>query len=813
MYIGTLKNEKANTNITYTYKKRGLEIPYCPDFISDSANKSEYGINDKLFTDYVGFDGTVLLDRGIDIHIDLGRECFVDSISFNQGEDSELGSVKVLVPGCDGHKVVGVLLPQTSQTIIQKEISVLVGVKTNKLILRLNAFYKHVVIGNLNILGAVNMQNAVYPIPCDYSYGDGFYTGDLAVSATGDDATFVANDFCEKFVEIVNFEFSDSDKWNGKNISVTSNKSSVEFSLSDLAEEEYHLIVTQNGITLKGGSRRALVYGASRLLQLACPNGIRCCEIKDKPFMNVRGVHFALPDRDKIDFFKRIIRYMVAPLGFNNIYIQPSGTMEYKKHPEINTVWADACEKYRKGEYPRPAHYEFVSHDILTQEEVKDICAYIRSFGLEIIPEVQSFGHTQYITMAHPELAEIDPDEGNEDVNLFVADITPKKFYKHCMCPNHPEYYNMTFDIIDEVIDVMKPEKYLHIGHDEIYVVGKCPRCKDIPDDEILATEVTNLNNHIKSKGLTTMMWSDMVQEQKYTTSPAISKIPKDVICLSFTWYFHLDENIENMLYDNGLRVMHGNFYSSHFPRFNERKNHADFMGAQTSTWVNIYEDIFSFKGKFYDIVADATMFWNKDYVDGCTYTYSHLANKHLQYSRRNISDAIITGKTQSVDFEKCQSAVPHDILNDYKEALCIAPGKTSEIKLNSKCQKLSFVQATDIGGDHIVWKTPEPLADYTINYSDGTSYTHTIGYGVAIMEYKRRYAKPLESDLYRHEGYLGTGMLTPYSGKTADGFDYCIYEYTIPNPHPQKEISHITLSHRGTMDASIILFDVKVQK
>ena len=51
MYIGALKNKKANTNISYTYKKRGLEIPYCPDFISDSAIFSVTGvrtfINDK----------------------------------------------------------------------------------------------------------------------------------------------------------------------------------------------------------------------------------------------------------------------------------------------------------------------------------------------------------------------------------------------------------------------------------------------------------------------------------------------------------------------------------------------------------------------------------------------------------------------------------------------------------------------------------------------------------------------------------------------------------------------------------------------
>lgn len=812
MYIGSLLNENAKTNITYSYHKRGLDISYYPDFIPEAEEKEKYSLCGKLFSDYIGFDGTALLDRGIDIHIDLGRECFVDSLIFNQGADSELGCIKVLVPNGNSLRAVGNLAPQTGKTITDSRVRVLVGVHTAKLILRINAFYKHIVIGDLNIFGAVNIEETVYPLPAEISCDKGFYSGDLTICACGDDAVFAAEDFAEKLSEIIAFDFSENVFWNNKKVSVTSDKTLVEFALADLDEEEYHLNVTTQSICLKGGSRRALVYGAARLLQLITKDGIRCCTIKDKPFMQIRGVHFALPDRDKIDFFKRIVRYMIAPLGFNNIYIQLSATMEYKSHPEINKSWAYACDKYHKGEYPKPAHYEFVSHDILTHEEVKDICAYIRSFGLEIIPEVQTFGHTQYITMAHPELAEIADDE-DENVNLFVADITPEKFYKHSMCPNHPDYYKLTFDIIDEVIDVIQPEKYLHIGHDEIYVVGKCDRCKNIPDDEIFVTEVTNLNNHIKSKGLTTMMWSDMLQEQNYTTASAISRAPKDIIYQCFTWYFHLDENIENMLYDNGFKVMFGNFYSSHFPRLNERKFHPDFMGAQTSTWVNIYEDILAFKGKTFDIVIDANMFWNSEYIENCPYTYTLLADRYLQYARRNISESIITGKAVSVDFEKTSDAVPCDILNDYKNAMRVLPGKMAQIDLKCKCKKIAFLQATDVGGDHIVWETPSPMADYTINYADGTSYTHTISYGVGIMEYRRRYAKPIESDLYRHEGYLGTGMLTPYSGKTSEGLDYCVYEYTIPNPEPYKEIASLTLSHRGTMDASIILLDIKVQQ
>ena len=54
--------------------------------------------------------------------------------------------------------------------------------------------------------------------------------------------------------------------------------------------------------------------------------------------------------------------------------------------------------------------------------------------------------------------------------------------------------------------------------------------------------------------------------------------------------------------------------------------------------------------------------------------------------------------------------------------------------------------------------------------------------------------------------------MLTPLRGKTVDGEDYTVYEYTVANPYPEKRISGIEISHRGTMDASIILYDIKQQ-
>ena len=114
--------------------------------------------------------------------------------------------------------------------------------------------------------------------------------------------------------------------------------------------------------------------------------------------------------------------------------------------------------------------------ELLEKDEVKDLAEYARSFGFEIVPEVQSFGHVQYITYAHPEIAETAESVHDKKMDTRLADQPPSTFYHHSYCPLHEKSYEIIYDIIDEVIEAARPERYVHMGHDEIYQIGICPR-------------------------------------------------------------------------------------------------------------------------------------------------------------------------------------------------------------------------------------------------------------------------------------------------------------------------------------------------
>ncbi len=174
-----------------------------------------------------------------------------------------------------------------------------------------------------------------------------------------------------------------------------------------------------------------------------------------------------LPPPDKLDDFKEFIDFLCV-YKYNTVMLEVGGAMEYKRHPEINDGWVAYCAemneypgKTRKiqGQYDwekNSIHSENGGGRFLSQDAVKDLAAYCRERMLEVIPEVPSLSHSDYLLTRHPEL-----NERTEDP------------YPDTYCPSNPDSYKLLFDVFDEVIEVFQPAT-INIGHDEYYTIGLC---------------------------------------------------------------------------------------------------------------------------------------------------------------------------------------------------------------------------------------------------------------------------------------------------------------------------------------------------
>jgi hypothetical protein len=112
----------------------------------------------------------------------------------------------------------------------------------------------------------------------------------------------------------------------------------------------------------------------------------------------------------------------------------------------------------------------------LEKSEVRELVDAIKSYGIDVIPEVQSLSHIEYITNAYPEFAELgkhltnaynmdldklrEVDYVPEIPDELVAGIPHAQIFDHCYCPADEKCMRIVCDIIDEVVEVVRPSEW-----------------------------------------------------------------------------------------------------------------------------------------------------------------------------------------------------------------------------------------------------------------------------------------------------------------------------------------------------------------
>ncbi len=764
MYVGQLTNHKETV-----FTHMGTGIPFAPSYNDDG-----------IFT----WMWNNAYDSPIDATTEFDFECFFGAVTANITEDS-IQKAEVLVDGV----VAGHYTAETGKHF-GKKFTIPVGMKGKKVTLRLYTSLRNVTIHEIEFLGAHDDgKPIVWPTPKSIEYlNEVVKIKEIAAVGDDEDEIYAARFLKERLTE----KFGAWKSNEGVSIMFVKDES------ADYDNERYTVRVKGDVIIVTGQKRLTLLYGADTILQVATKDGLRKFNCDDRPSKELRGFHTGLPKLSEFEFMRRFYRYVLLPLRYNMVMFEIASSMNYESHPEIAEAWIRARENYEKGLQPKPPHMDMNAEgDVLEKEDIRRFIGFARELGFEIVPEIQSLGHVQYITMAHPEIAEIEEKEVIVD-DTRTEDARPASFYNHCYCPSLEASYDIMFEIIDEVIELFQPERYVHIGHDEVYQIGVCKRCRDKDPSELFANDVNRLHDYIAEKhGLKIMMWSDMIQPPPvtaYDTYRAIDKLPKDILMLDFIWYFNMGRDLEDNLLEAGYTVGIGNLYSSHYPRFSSRINKPGIIGGQISMWITVSEQEYGNNGKFWDLMYLTEMLWNtENYDERNRKAYNYLIAENIMPGMRDD----LRGKFSPTGYKSTPIKLPTKTaalpktLADFCPKAILAEGK--KIKVGGMYERLVFEHATLYSAPRIVWVPIEKIGDYIVTYSDGSTVTAPVKYAENIMAYTTGYAVPMPQEFYRHNGYVGTWFTDPvYQGKTECGDDLTIHGFIWENPYPKKKIATV---------------------
>ncbi|GHU79700.1 hypothetical protein AGMMS49992_31970 [Clostridia bacterium] len=481
---------------------------------------------------------------------------------------------------------------------------------------------------------------SIWPIPNAYETGVGVFSLRQPISCTYD-PEFVAE------AELIRNELSELIQLNMEDTPVQSSDIRLEKDPT-LATEAYQISISEQAVILRAatpqGAQHA-VYSFIQLCETAQNMQIPAMRISDAPLLPIRGVHLYIPPRENIAWLKRLIN-LLARYKMNTIFLEIGASMQFERHPEINTAWEHFCSEMMR--YPdgpdadrwanrgmqvseshikNSVHIENGGRSFLSKTELAEIAAHARKRHIEIIPEIQGLSHAYWMLLAHPELAERSGER-----------------YPDTYCPSNPESYKLLFDCMDEIIEVLQP-RMVHIGHDELYSLCLCETCKGRSGHDIFAEDVNRIYTWLAARGIRVALWSDKLMdamkvdpyeygggiggaafalsnrksgrnENVPATYKAAELIPNDVLLTDWYYATHTRERVrsEDLFGRRGFKEIFGNFRTNGFDDLENRLRAENVYGAEVSNWHETSPAGFAAANTLFHYLDAANVLWYSGY-------------------------------------------------------------------------------------------------------------------------------------------------------------------------------------------------------
>lgn len=238
--------------------------------------------------------------------------------------------------------------------------------------------------------------------------------------------------------------------------------------------EAYSIEVNPNKIKIKAGDRNGFLYAEQTLKQLINHNDstIVACRIYDEPRFSFRGMHLdCARHMFSISDIKSYLDIMAA-YKMNRFHWhltdEQGWRVECQEYPKLMEVgaWRDGTmigKDLNSNDGVKYGGY-------YTKDDMREIVNYAYEKGIEVIPEIDSPGHTLAALASYPEI-------GCTGGPYAVR----TKWYhtNNALCPGKETTFRFLEGVLKETSEIF-PYEYIHIGGDECGVEfwERCPDCQ-----------------------------------------------------------------------------------------------------------------------------------------------------------------------------------------------------------------------------------------------------------------------------------------------------------------------------------------------
>ncbi|MBM4079572.1 MAG: hypothetical protein FJ278_07725, partial [Planctomycetes bacterium] len=298
----------------------------------------------------------------------------------------------------------------------------------------------------------------------------------------------------------------------------------------------------------------------------------------------------------------------------------------------------------------------------ITAQQIRELISYGKKHHIELLPQIQSFGH-QYHILKHPQHAELREMEKGGSV----------------FCPLNEGTYKLFAELYSEFVPIHE-SPFFHVGCDETHELGQGrskEKAAEIGVDGLYLQHMKRLADILKPYGKRLMFWGDIALHYR----DMIPKLPKDFVVMN--WTYGAAESFTARLEPfkaAGLDqwVCPGvSCWSQIFPNYvNARKNIKNFvrdghamgaLGMLNTAWDDDGENLTEYN--WYGFLWSAECAWRPDAADEAAFdahfapvfyaadapelteAVSLLSSLHAALPLRQASDAVFwedpfTGKT-----------------------------------------------------------------------------------------------------------------------------------------------------------------------